>query len=97
MRAHFLHHNVRDTVIIREEGNFLHPQCPRCNILVPWKAINGRNVTSAQFAKGAERKIWRLVEEDMQESVERDFQAYSRPLETAVSFKYLRRVLTLAD
>ena len=33
----------------------------------------------------------------MQESLEREFQDYNRPLGTVTSFKYLRQVLTAAD
>ena len=28
MRVHFLHHNVKDTVVVLEEGNLPHPRCP---------------------------------------------------------------------
>ena len=28
IRVHFLHRHVRDTVVILEEGNLPHPQCP---------------------------------------------------------------------
>ena len=47
MMVHFLHRYVKDTVIILEEGNIPHP---RCNILMSWKALNGRHVTTAQCA-----------------------------------------------
>ena len=50
--VHFLHRYVRDTVIIMEEGTLPHPRCPRCDILVPYKALNGRHVTTAQCDKG---------------------------------------------
>ena len=59
-----------------EEGNFPHPRCPRCDILVPWSALNRRHLATAQCAKGADRKLRRLEEEALQESSERAFQAY---------------------
>ena len=65
--------------------------------MVPWRALNGRHLATAQCAKGAERKIRRVVEEDMRESAERAFQAYGKPLETVISFKYMGKVLTEAD
>ena len=59
--------------------------------------MNGQHLATAKFSKGAERKRQQMVEEEMQKSVERSFQAYRRPLKTVISFKYLWRVLTVAD
>ena len=65
----FFHRNVRDTAIILEEGNLPHPLRPRCNILVPWCALNRRHLDTNQCAKGAERKrIW-MTEEELRESL----------------------------
>ena len=96
MMIHLLHLHFRDTVIILEEGNLPHPGCPRCYMLVPWRYLNGRHIITNQCSKGSERKIWRLVEEEMQEIVERAFQAYGRLLVTVTSFKCLGWVLTEA-
>ena len=41
MRVHFVHRHVHDTVVILEEGNLPLPQCPRCNLQVSRKALNG--------------------------------------------------------
>ena len=60
IQLHFLHRHFRDNVIIPEEGNLPHPKCPRCDMLVPWKDLNRKHITTAQCAKGAEQKIWRL-------------------------------------
>ena len=49
-------------------------------MLVPWKTPNGRHITTSKCDKGEERKRRRLAEEDIKESVERAFQAYSRPM-----------------
>ena len=87
MRVQFLHIHVRDTVIILEEENLPHPRVTQCDILVPWKALNGRHVTTTQCTKRAERRIWRLAEEEIRDITERDFHAYSRNLETVTSFK----------
>ena len=47
--------------------------------------------------RGGERKRQRLAEEEMQESVNRSFQAYGRPIVTSTSFKYLGWVLMVAN
>ena len=64
-------------------------------MLVPWRALNGRHLATAQCAKEAERKFQRLAEEDMRESTERSFQSYGKPLDTVISFKYLVWVMTV--
>ena len=94
MRVYFFLQHVRDTVIIMEEGTLPHPQCPRCNMLMTWRALN---FSTAQCAKEEDRKRQRMAEEEIQESEDRAFQAYGRPLMTITSFKYLGWLLTAAD
>ena len=67
MRAHFIHRYIWDTVVILEEGNLSHARCPRCDMLVPWRALNGRNLSTTHCTRGAERKIRRLAEEELRE------------------------------
>ena len=86
MRVNYLHRHVRDTMIILKEGNSLHPWCHRCDMMVPWKALNGRHVTTAQCDKGVEWRRRRFVEEEMWKRAERDFQAYGRSLAAVTSF-----------
>ena len=64
MRVHFVHLHVQDTVVILEEGNLPHPRCPRCDLQVPRKALNGRHLGTAQCKKGAERKRRQLAEKE---------------------------------
>ena len=64
MRVHFWHRNVRDTVVILEEGNLPHPRCPLCNMLVPWRDLNGTYQRTAQCKLGAERKRRRLAADE---------------------------------
>ena len=45
MRVHFLQRQFLDTVFIMEEGNLPHPRYARCNMLVPWQALNGKHPT----------------------------------------------------
>ena len=62
-----------------------------------WKVLNGRHTTTAQCAKGAERKRCRLETEEMREITERAFQAYVRRIETVTPFKYLGRIMAALD
>ena len=97
MRVHFWRRHVRDIVIILEEGNLPHPKCSRCDMLVPWRSLNGKHNSTEMCRSGAERKRRRLAETEMQENTEMDFEAYGKQLEAMPSFKYLGRILTAAD
>ena len=94
MWVHFLHRHVLDTVVILEEGNFSHPRCAQCNMLVPRRALNGWHPAMAQCARGVERKRRRLAEAETRESPERAFEAYREPIKNVLAFQYLGRVLT---
>ena len=72
-RVQFMHMHVRYTVLILEEGNLHQPRCPQCEIMVIWKALNGRRFTTAHCSKGVERKRHRLEAEEMMESATREF------------------------
>ena len=61
MRVHFMHRHVHDTVVILEEGNLPLPRCPRCDLQVSRRALNGRHLGTNQCRTGAERKIRRLA------------------------------------
>ena len=97
MRFHFLHRHIGDTVIILREVNLPHPLCPRCEMLVPWKFLNGQHVITAQCDEGVERKIRWFAAEEMRDNMVRAFQDYSRPNKTVTSFKYLGRIITALD
>ena len=65
MRVNFLYQHVLDTVVILEEVNLPHPQCIRCDFLVPRRELNGRHVATYQCARRAEWKRRRLAETEM--------------------------------
>ena len=48
MKVHFWNWHVRDTVVILEEGNSHHPRCHLCDMLVPWKDLNGMHRRTSQ-------------------------------------------------
>ena len=66
-------------------------------MLVPWSSLKRRHLATAQCARGAERKIRWLAEEELWGISERAFQAYGCPLENLMEFKYLGRVMTAVD
>ena len=76
MRVHFVHRHVLDTVLILEEVKFPHPQCVRCDMLVPRQALNRQHLGTAQCKKWAKRKRRRLAEAETRENAERAFDAY---------------------
>ena len=87
MRMHFFNRHVRDIVIILEEGNLPHPRFPRCDMLVPWRELNGRHHATAQYKKVAERKRRRMAEAELRDSAERAFKSCGKPLETVSTLK----------
>ena len=97
MRVHFVHRHVLDTVVTLEEGNLPHPQCAKCDMQVPCRALNGRHPGTAQCAKGAERKRRRLAETETRENSEWAFEAYGALIKSVSEFKYLGRILTAKD
>ena len=64
MRVHFLHIYYRDTEVILEEVNLPHPRCPRCDMLVLWKALYLWLNTTTQCTKEVERRRRRILAED---------------------------------
>ena len=84
-------------MIILEDGNPPHPRCSRCDMLVLWRALNGKHHDTVMCRKGAERKRRRMAETELRESTERAFEAYGNPIEAVSSFKYLGRIMTAGD
>ena len=86
MRVQFLHWHVLDTMVIMEEGNFPHPWCAQCDMLVPRRSLNGRHPATEQCTRGEERKRRRLAEAETRESLERAFKAYGEPINNVSEF-----------
>ena len=55
-------------------------------MLVPQRALNSRHPATTQCARGAERKMKRLVEAELREISERAFKAYGELLENVTEF-----------
>ena len=84
-------------MVILEEVNFPHPRCPRCNLQVPRKALNGHHLGTAQCKMGEEQKRRRLAEKETRENSERAFHAYGKPMEAVSGFRYPGWLLTATD
>ena len=80
MKVHLWRRHVRDVVIILEEGNLPHPRFPRCDILVPWRSLNGRHKSTAMCSSGAEKKRRLLAEAEVRDSAEMAFEVYGEQL-----------------
>ena len=97
MHVQLWRRHVRDTVIILKEGNLPHPRCEKCDMLVPWRSLNGRHKDTSMCRSGADKKRRRDTEAEIRESAERAFEAYGGQLESVSSFTYLGRVMTAGD
>ena len=97
MRLHFWRRHFLDVVIILEEGNLPHPRFPRCDMMVPWRSLNGRHKSTAMCRSGAEKMRRRLAEAEVRDSTEMAFEVYGEQLQMVPSFKYLGRILTEGD
>ena len=87
------HRHVQDMLAVLEEGNQPLLRCPKCNMFVRWRALNGNHHTMVICSNGAEKKLKWLREEEAQSSNSVALQSCFRPLETAKEFKYLGQVL----
>ena len=94
---YFCNRHVRDIVVFLEEGNIPHPSCSLCNMLVPWRALNGKHHNTAMCRSGAKRKRQKMVDTELRESTEMSFEDYGKQLEAVHSFKYLGRITTAGD
>ena len=56
MKVHLWNWHISDTVVILEEGKLPHPGCPLCDMLVPWKALNGRTDTQHSATGGGAKE-----------------------------------------
>ena len=56
LRVHFAHRHARNTIVILEEGNRPYHRCPKCDMFVSHKALNGRHLATAFCCRGEERK-----------------------------------------
>ena len=97
IRVHFEHRHTRDTILILEEGNQPYPRCPKWDMFVSHKALNGHRLTTALCQQGEERKRRCLTEEGSRAGGEASITSYGIPLSLVTSFKYISRFLLAAE
>ena len=73
------------------------PRCPRCDLQVSRKALNGRHLETNQCKKGAERKQRRLAATEVETTSEKAFHAYGTKMPAVTEFRYLGRIMTDTD
>ena len=64
LQVHFMHRHLKDTIMILEEGDRPYPRCPKCDMFVYHRALNGRHLVTDLCRWGEERNQRRLVEEE---------------------------------
>ena len=92
-----MHCHVQDTLAILEEVNQPHPRCPKCNMLVPRRDLNGHHPITEICRRGEERKFFRLAAEEARAGDEAVLTANGKPLMAVSSFKCMGRVLSASD
>ena len=92
-----MHQHVHDNVVLLEEGNLPLPRCPRCDLQVSRKVLNGHHLETNQCRTGAERKIQRLGAAEEEAVTKRAFHAYGKKMRAVTEFRYLGIVLTKTD
>ena len=97
MRVHFVHRHVLYTVVILEEGNLPLPRCPRCDLQVSRRALNGRHLETNQCKTVAERKQRILAAAEIEITSEKAFHTYGKKMRAVTEFRYLGRVMTNTD
>ena len=85
MHVHFWKRQVRDTIIILEEGNLPHPRCENCDMFVPWRDLNGRHKSTMMCKSGVERKRRRLAESEIRESTDMAFEVYGKHIALSIT------------
>ena len=80
LQVHFLHLHLQDVIVILEEVNRPHPQCPYCNMFIPWTAINWQKFATALFMQGVEPNFKILKGQESQEGDVLYFKGCVHPL-----------------
>ena len=83
--------------MVLEEGNQTRTRCPKFDMFVMWRDLNGTHQATPMCARGVERWMEKLWEDEAWMSMPVVFEAYVRPLEMVTALKYIGRILTASD
>ena len=73
---HCFHRNMREKIVVLEEGNLPLPKCSCCDMFVTWEDLNGRHQAMSMCAKEVEQKYMCQVYEEADAGAEAAFQTY---------------------
>ena len=86
LRFHFEHRLAQDAIMILEYGNQPSPRCPKCDMFVSHKALNGRHLATTFFCRVDDRNQRLLAEEEAQAVTDFLITSYGIPLVIITSF-----------
>ena len=92
-----MHRHVWYILVVLEEGNHPLLKFTKCDMFVTWWELNENHQATVMCARGAERWMKRLQDEEARLSTAVAFDAYGRPLEMVTLFKYLSRIIRKSD
>ena len=95
LRYHFMMRHPTDTLCILEEGSQPLPKCLRCNMHIPYSALNSNHTATAACRRGATLHERRLQVARLRRSNEQIITVNGTDLERVPQFCYLGRVLSL--
>ena len=97
LRVHFVHHHMRETIVILEEGKQPHSRLPKFDMFVLQQALNGRHPYIYLCRWGDEWKRLQPEEEEARAEPKNSITAYAISLASVSSFNYLGEFLSAAD
>ena len=93
MRKHFMQKHPTATLCILEEDSQPLPRCSRCDMHLPYTALNGSHESMAFCRMGAERKRKRQLAQRLRAASSLTIEIDSKTVELVPFFKYLGRIL----
>ena len=88
-----MHCHMRDMLVVLEEGNHYLLRYPKFEMFLTWWELNSKHKATEMCARGTERRLKRLREEEARQSMVVAFEPYGIHLEMAKMFKYLGRII----
>ena len=93
LRLHFMTRHPLDSICIRQEGSAPLPRCTRCDMHLPYTALNRRHFASGACRRGQLAKQRRLADTTNRTARTLAIKIHDIPLQTVQTFKYLGRTM----